>query len=1831
MKNNLVVLLKQLMVVGAFFTITTVAFTQTSNTPVVRCYTDEQHAARMAEHPESEDIQAYEQWIQEELSHPDPNKIINGVYQIPVVVHVIYNGEAVGSGSNVSFAAIQSQIDVLNEDFRKMFGTNGYNTNAVGADTQIEFCLAKRRPDGSAFSASEPGVNRINRTTAGFTAPPYSTTYIDATIKTYTYNNNTPTATRGWDPAKYMNIWLCNISGGILGYAQFPESPLGGMGCGTQSAATDGVVFLYNSIGKSSVTGFAGPYNEGRTATHEIGHWLGLRHIWGDGNCTATDYCNDTPTAAAANFGCPTGLNSCTTAPDQGIDMIENYMDYTDDLCMNVFTTDQKQRMRTCLENSPRRVSLINSDACVPPNANDASVVDIQNPMGDNCAGSITPSVTLRNRGSSNLTSCTINYTVDNGAVTTFAYTGNLAPGASAVVSLPAFTSYLGTHTFKAYSTLPNAAVDPSTIYDTSSISFVVSNGIMGPYTENFDGQVFPPDLRWVVDNPNSDCYEWTIGSATSIAGVFSNNAVMMPSFSNSTGGTENLITPILTLPCGATVANIQFDVAYRRRNTTTSNYERLYVEISEDCGNTWNATPVYDKTGTTLQVPITTLTTFYTPVGTTDWRTETIDLMPFVTATSKNVKFRFRAVAANGNNIWIDNFKYNLTTGPEVKVTQATTEVLDGGGFDFGSVVTCTPTTKTFTVTNTGASTLTLTAPITITGSAFTVGTSFGTTSIAAGATTTFTVVYNPQVAGSFSETLSFVSNDCDEGTFNFLLIGAATGPGCGSTASFTATPSSVCVGQTVTVTNTSVGATTYNWNFGTGATPATATTVGPHSVTYSSAGTKTITLQINGTGSTATQTVTVNALPTTPIIAAGGPTTFCTGGSVTLTAPTSTSYSWSTGATTQSITVTTAGSYTVTVSNAAGCTATSAATVVTVNALPSTPTITAGGPTTFCTGGSVTLTAPTSTSYSWSTGATTQSITVTTAGSYTVTVSNAAGCTATSAATVVTVNTLPTTPTITAGGPTTFCTGGSVTLTAPTATSYSWSTGATTQSITVTTAGSYTVTVSNAAGCTATSVATVVTVNSLPAIPTITAGGPTTFCSGGSVTLTATSATGYSWSTGATTQSITVSTSGSYTVTVSNAAGCTRTSVPTVVTVNSSPTTPVITAGGPTTFCSGGSVTLTAPTATSYAWSTGATAQSITVTTSGSYTVTVGNASGCTATSTASVVTVNTTPVIALGTVIIPTTCAGTNGSIQVTGSGSGTLSWSGSASGNLTSISLPTTISSLGAGLYSITFTSAAGCSSNVLSSTLSGPSAPATPTITAGGPTTFCSGGSVTLTASTASGYLWSNGATTQSITATTAGSYTVTVSNAGGCAAISAPTAITVNAAPATPTITAGGPTSFCSGGSVTLTAPTASGYSWSNGATTQSITVNTAGSYTVTVSNASGCTATSAATVVTVNAAPTVPTISANGPLSFCTGGSVDLTSSLENSYLWSTGATTSSITVTTTGNYSVTVTNAAGCSATSTITSVNSNASPVQPTIAVTGPTTVCYGDHVVLTSSSSTGNVWSTGELTSMIIVTTSGNYSVTVSQGACSATSLPVAIVVDAPVIVNAGPDQAVCEGTSVTLQASGAQSYIWNNGVQDGISFVPVATYTYSVTGMSANGCQGTDQVVVVVNSSPAVNYPSQPNVCSYVNAFSLTGGIPVGGTYTGTGVSSNVFDPAVVGIGTTSVVYTYTDNNGCIGSDSSAITVDNCAAIEEMELLNWSVYPNPTSGIITIEASVGMRAMMVYDQLGKLILNQQFEGQPLEAQMDLSSLASGLYTIQLTTEVGVFQRPISINR
>ena len=869
---------------------------------------------------------------------------------------------------------------------------------------------------------------------------------------------------------------------------------------------------------------------------------------------------------------------------------------------------------------------------------------------------------------------------------------------------------------------------------------------------------------------------------------------------------------------------------------------------------------------------------------------------------------------------------------------------------------------------------------------------------------------------------------------------------------------PTTFCSGQSVTLTSSS--ATDNVWSNG-------ATT---QSIVVTAGGNYTVT--VTGTGgcsvTSAATSVTVNALPSAPIVTSNGPTTFCDGGSVTLTSSSSTGNVWSNGATTQSITLSTSGSYSVTVTNANGCSSTSTATTVTVNPVPATPSIFNSGPTTFCSGESVTLTSSIATGNVWSNGATTQSVTVNAAGTYTVSQTNAQGCTAVSSPVVVTVNANPPTPVISLNGPSTFCEGSSVTLTSSASSGNLWTTGATSNSVTISSNATVSVTVSDANGCSSTSSDVNIVVNSAPIVPSIFTSGPTEFCQGGSVTLTSSYATGNSWSNGETTQSIVVSNSGNYTVSQTNAQGCTSTSAVTAVVVNSAPSTPTIFASGPVTFCSGGSVTLTSSASSGNLWSDGSTSQSIVVTNSGNYSVTVTNVGGCSSVSSTVAVTVNSTPatpsIFASGST---TLCSGET--VTLTSSSTSGNVWSNGATTQSVTVSA--------GGSYTVS-NSNGSCTATSSPTIVTVNALPPAPSIAASGPTSFCSGGSVTLTSSSSTGNVWSNGATSQSIVVTNSGSYSVTVTNANGCSSSSTATVVSVTNGPAVPSVFTSGPTTFCSGGSVTLTSSAATGNIWSNGATTQSIVVSSSGSYFVTVSDGSGCTSVSATTAVTVQTAPATPVVFASGPLVFCSGESVVLTSSSPTNNLWSNGATTQSITVTSTGAYFVTVDLGSGCQATSTSTLVNVLSAPATPSIIAGGPASFCQGGSVTLTSSSATNNLWSNGATGQSITVNTSGAYIVSVTNAAgCTSSSAPFQVTVN--------------QASSSVINENACNSYTLN-----GQTYFASGTYTQVINNVY--GCDSTITLNLVIGTQPS---SSTLDVVS-CNSYTLNGTVYLNsGTFT----------------------------------------------------------------------------------------------------------------------------------
>ena len=321
-----------------------------------QCATMQMDSALRAKYPEMGSRAAFEKTLQERIEQikklERTGRLADVVLTIPVVVHVVHAGEGVGTGRNISEAQVKAQLETLNEDFRRKPGTRGFNDNANGADIEIEFCLAAINPTGGTIT--ERGIDRVNGA-SNFGKSTWSKADIDGVLKPNTF----------WDPEKYFNIWVVDFAATddrLLGYAQFPsQSTLPGLSPNSGAGSTDGVVIRYQSFGNAEKGNFPvmqAPYNLGRTLTHEVGHWLGLIHIWGDANC-GNDFVDDTPTQASESRGCQKGRVSCG-----GTNMVENYMDYSDDACFNIFTRGQKTRMRAVMEVALRRANLVNANVC---------------------------------------------------------------------------------------------------------------------------------------------------------------------------------------------------------------------------------------------------------------------------------------------------------------------------------------------------------------------------------------------------------------------------------------------------------------------------------------------------------------------------------------------------------------------------------------------------------------------------------------------------------------------------------------------------------------------------------------------------------------------------------------------------------------------------------------------------------------------------------------------------------------------------------------------------------------------------------------------------------------------------------------------------------------------------------------------------------------------------------------------------------------------------------------------------------------------------------------------------------------------------------------------------------------------------------------------------------------------------------------------------------------------------------------------------------------------------------------------------------------------------
>lgn len=457
-------------------------------------FSQEQQSSAVSANPHASDIQGrtcgtgilpqqYEQWVSS-LQAKSPGKGGGGntesILKIPVIVHIIHNNEAVNSiaatsGNNLNAAQIQDQINSLNKDFN---GTNADTATipavfkALLGKIKMSFCLAVVNPTGGILA--EPGIDRLNSVAKGWTAGPYTnTSYIDATIKPQSI----------WDPNRYLNIWVCNLGSSLLGYATFPNpstTGLQGLTSNIGSPTTDGVVILNKAFGSVGTAAVYTPYHKGRTATHEIGHWVGLRHVWGDQAC-GDDFCFDTPTQNTSNFGCVTFPHiTCSNGPNG--DMFMNFMDYGDDLCLKMFSQQQIYRAQLIMANSPLRASLLTSTVCnLPSVTNDIGVTHVISPsfsQAINCNPFINPIINLHNFGSNMVTAATLTYNVDGVNTQTLNWTGNLSPNTSIAVGLPQINNLAnGFHYFSVNALNPNSVTDTDLSNNYSWQPFSITNG----------------------------------------------------------------------------------------------------------------------------------------------------------------------------------------------------------------------------------------------------------------------------------------------------------------------------------------------------------------------------------------------------------------------------------------------------------------------------------------------------------------------------------------------------------------------------------------------------------------------------------------------------------------------------------------------------------------------------------------------------------------------------------------------------------------------------------------------------------------------------------------------------------------------------------------------------------------------------------------------------------------------------------------------------------------------------------------------------------------------------------------------------------------------------------------------------------------------------------------------------------------------------------------------------------------------------------------------------------------------------------------------------------
>ena len=569
---------------------------------------------------------------------------------IPVVFHIVLQNPLL-----VTDAQIQAQIDRLNIDYA---GLNADSTlipawfKPFFSKPNIQFKLAQR----NANDEPSDGIERVTTSITNFTIN-------DNRVK-YTSLGGAD----AWDHNRFFNVWITDLGQQYLGYSTFPNS---------SPAGEDGVVIKYTTL-----PGNSGAYGKGRTLTHETGHYFYLFHIWGDDvGCAGDDFIDDTPNQGNYTSGClrdTVHTDACsTTAP--GV-MYQNFMDYTDDACMVMFTHDQKTRMETSLNlYRPTMLTSNGADPVITFNL-DAAAKSINVPLQRVCSPTFSPVITVRNPGAQTITALTIKATLENGTSSTTNWTGSLASLKETNVTLNAVTVPAeGNHTLNVEISNPNGSTDENSKNDLLTLAFQYYQALTPPYKESFESTTFPP-LRWDIVNPDKNV-TW---ERTNVAAKTGNASVVMRNFDYKANGQKDYLRlPLMNITSGDS-AFMTFQLAAAAvTDTGTKNnpFDTLEVLVSKDCGATF--TSLYRKGGKDLLTVLKPDSLSYKPAS-TEWRKDSVNLTPYINA--GQILLAFANTNEHENNLYLDDVNV---------YTYTASDVLKSKGF----MITPNPTSNRITI----------------------------------------------------------------------------------------------------------------------------------------------------------------------------------------------------------------------------------------------------------------------------------------------------------------------------------------------------------------------------------------------------------------------------------------------------------------------------------------------------------------------------------------------------------------------------------------------------------------------------------------------------------------------------------------------------------------------------------------------------------------------------------------------------------------------------------------------------------------------------------------------------------------------------------------------------------------------------------------------------------------------------------------------------------------------------------------------------------------------------------------------------------------------------